>query len=444
MTPTPTATRPASSPERRGPRHDLKDELFDEWVGARRVQHLGSNAGAEPLPFQSWHRFKEAFPPELIKQLIEGAPGEIESCIDPFGGSGTTALAAQFLGVSSTTIEINPFLVDVIRSKVQAYEAEKLGTDLSRVRRSAQMYEPPSDPAELFTDVPPTFIEPGLDDRWIFDREVAEQLAALLAAIAPLPDATHRRFFRTLIGGLLADVSNVIVSGKGRRYRRNWQDRRFAADAVVDLFCERAKDAIGDVYEFADRPKVRAHVLHGDARAMATRRKHDIAIFSPPYPNSFDYTDVYNLELWMLGYLTNSQDNRELRLSTVTSHVQLLRDYTEAPSGSKTLEQILSDLTDIEDELWSRWIPSMVGAYFADLMQVIDRLRTRLRPGAQCCIVVGDSRYGGVLVPTARILGELAATHEWELERSEPVRAMRSSAQQGLTDLSETLLVLSR
>ena len=33
---------------------------------------------------------------------------------------------------------------------------------------------------------------------------------------------------------------------------------------------------------------------------------HDLAVFSPPYPNSFDYTDVYNVELWAMGYLRNS------------------------------------------------------------------------------------------------------------------------------------------
>jgi len=34
----------------------------------------------------------------------------------------------------------------------------------------------------------------------------------------------------------------------------------------------------------------------------------DAAIFSPPYPNSFDYTDVYNLELWVLGYLDDASE----------------------------------------------------------------------------------------------------------------------------------------
>ena len=37
----------------------------------------------------------------------------IFSCIDPFGGSETTALACQFLGAAPTTIELNPYLADL-------------------------------------------------------------------------------------------------------------------------------------------------------------------------------------------------------------------------------------------------------------------------------------------------------------------------------------------
>ena len=52
----------------------------------------------------------------------------------------------------------------------------------------------------------------------------------------------------------------------------------------------------------------------------------DLILFSPPYPNSFDYTDIYNLELWVLGYLASAEDNLTLRRATLRSHVQIKRD----------------------------------------------------------------------------------------------------------------------
>lgn len=418
---------------------DFSTSAFSRWIGERKVPHLGTNSGASPLAFQTWHHFKEAFPPELIRQMFDESEGEIESCFDAFGGSGTTALASQFLGVSSTTIEVNPFLADVIGAKVTRYDSDLLAQDFGALRGRAS--KPELDAAQYFKQLPPTFLEPGVSERWIFDREVADSLAAVLWAIDQIEEEGHQRFFRVLVGGLLADVSNVVINGKGRRYRHDWKGR--GRPSVLGEFSSRAQSAIADVHRFGDRPRVRAKVLLGDARKLHAKTAHDIAVISPPYPNSFDYTDIYNLELWMLGYLNGAEANRSLRAATLASHVQLQREFPESPSGSKTLKKTLKNLEKVKDELWSPWIPSMVGAYFADLIEVLAQIKLSLKPGARCCIVIGDSRYGGVLIPSAKVLSELSIEVGWEFHSSSPVRAMRSSAQQGgTTNLDETLLIL--
>jgi hypothetical protein len=416
---------------------------FERWVGNRQVPHLGSNGGAEPLAFQRWHHFKEAFPPELIKRMIDQEGAEVDSCLDAFGGSGTTALSCQLLGVSSTTIEINPFLVDVIETKVTKYAADDLEAALYPLIKRAKSKR--SDPQKFFDQVPPTFIQPGLNGRWVFDSGVATRLAGLLDAIQEIESDAIRRFYRVMVGGILAEVSNVVINGKGRRYRRNWKERPRDATSVLELFATRAQNAIHDVKNFADRPEVSVKVKLGDARATDPGRHHDLSVFSPPYPNSFDYTDIYNLELWMLGYLNGSEANRKLRKQTLSSHVQLQREFAQPPFGSKELNDTVKSLEDIRDLLWNPWIPEMVGGYFADLMKVLENVRQNLKEKRRCCIVVGDSRYGGVLIPTAKILADLTEPGGWKVHSSEPVRAMRSSAQHGgSADLDETLLILVR
>lgn len=77
---------------------------FDSWTQGREVPSLGTNAGADKLPFQTWHHFKEAFAPELGARAIKESKRTVKRCADPFGGSGTTALACQFLGVAPVTI----------------------------------------------------------------------------------------------------------------------------------------------------------------------------------------------------------------------------------------------------------------------------------------------------------------------------------------------------
>lgn len=417
--------------------------LFEEWTRGRALPSMGTNNGSDAIAFQSWHKFKESFAPELIEYAVRREGGDVKSCLDPFGGSGTTALAAQFLGIASTTVEINPFLIDVIRAKLDALDADALSQDLGAVVGAAS--EEDIDPSAYFKLVPESFIEPGRRLRWIFDRAVAARMAAILVAIDRLRDARHRRFFRVVLSGLMIEVSNVTVNGKGRRYRRNWQERTFDPSGVDRLFSSRSRQAIVDIHQFSARPRVRNYVLHSDARRFRTKRLHDLAIFSPPYPNSFDYTDVYNIELWMLGYLASNEDNRVLRGSTLTSHVQLKRRFAKPPRGARTLDTTLQALELIQGELWSPWIPAMVGAYFADLSAVLVRVHKAMRQGGSCWMVVGDSRYGRVPVPTAGILIELAPQMGWRVESVEPFRSMRSSSQQGgRNELRETLLILRR
>ena len=296
------------------PSHSMTP-LFDEWTINRSLPSLGTNSGAQPLAFQGWHHFKEAFPPELIRRAVTETQSKATGCLDPFGGSGTTALASQLLGLPSTTVEVNPFLADVIRAKVALYDSDALTSSFGRICRRSRRVS--VDAADLFSYTPATFLQPGSTGRWLFDTVVAERLAALLVAIDSEEEESHRRFFRVLLGGSLVDVSNVVVSGKGRRYRRNWQKRHLDRGSVDSIFRARAAKAIADVHRFADRPRVRTSVLCGDAREVTLPCGHSVAVFSPPYPNSFDYTDVYNLELWMLGYLKDANDNRKLRQATL-------------------------------------------------------------------------------------------------------------------------------
>ena len=73
------------------------------------------------------------------------------------------------------------------------------------------------------------------------------------------------------------------------------------------------------------------------------------------------------------------------------------------------------------------------------------KLALGLRPLGRVYIVVGDSRYAGIVVPVARIIAEIAQTTGYAVLAFEPFRSMRSSPQQGgIRELSETLVVLER
>lgn len=417
---------------------------FADWTGNRPVDTLGSNVGSSELPFQNWRRFKEAFAPELVERAIRETVGQVHHIVDPFGGSGTVALTAQFLGVRPTTIEVNPFLADLIKAKLAVYDVDEVakafGAVVDKVWRTRSRSQP------IFRGAPPTFVEPGVKGRYIFSRRVAQQILSYRAAIAEVHAPEIRRLFSVLLGATLVPVSNVTISGKGRRYRGGWEGKEATSETLDSHFQTSVLSALHDIRRFGARQCCEYRVLRGDAREVTSLVEQcDLAVFSPPYPNSFDYTDVYNVELWGLGYLEAREQNTKLRNSTLRSHVQILRDMEGDERATPTLLTTAKRLRAVKDDLWNRHIPEMIIAYFADMRIVLSALRKRLREKGAVYMVVGDSRYAGIDVPVARILSELCPQIGYRIKETEPFRSMRASPQQGgRPELPETLVVLEK
>jgi hypothetical protein len=413
---------------------------FDEWTKSRLPIVIGTNVGSEPLAFQSWRRFKEAFVPELIQRAVtetsEALRRPIRTCLDPCAGSGTTPLACQFLGIQPVAIEVNPFLADLIEAKLTVVDEAMVARRCGELIASTETV----DPLRFYAGAPPTFVEPGVDGRFLFQADIAGRLAALVSGIDRIPERPIVRLLRVLLGAAVMDVCNATVSGKGRRYRSNWKDVRRVVCDLDKAFIQAVEAAVFDIVRYSSRKVLGYDLRRGDARKLVAEVPMvDLAVFSPPYPNSFDYTDVYNIELWALGYLRSRNDNWALRNATIRSHVQIKRNYG-CHRSIPLIEDLISKLRQAP-ELWNRNIPDMIGAYFDDLAILLRGIRSKLPQGGRVYMVVGDSRYAGIDIPVATALSQMAADLGFVMAGAEPFRSMRASPQQGgRPELLETLL----
>jgi hypothetical protein len=417
---------------------------FSAWLkGLVDGAPMSSNIPSHNLPYQRWYRFKEAFSPLMVAESLSCLGFWPSTCLDCFGGSGTTALTCQFLGIESTSIEVNPFLADLIEAKLSKYDHTSLVDDFAGVvkkmsSRSANLR------SIRYESWPATMVEPGIKDRWIFPRETFRRILTIREAIDEVANSANQRLLRVLLGSILVDVSNVVISGKGRRYRSNWQATQKSPRDVSVAFQSAFQSALFDISAHGARACEAYTLLRGDSRVEVDKvGPVDVALFSPPYPNSFDYTDIYNIELWVLGYLKSRANNTELRNSTLRSHVQIHRDMTWEGLDSQTLRKTVDALRKKGDELWDPHLPDMIGAYFADLTQILKSLRGKLNPDGAVLMTVGDSRYSGVLIDVGDILRELATGAGYVCEAVTPIRSMKTSAQQGWqASLSEDLVRL--
>jgi len=228
----------------------MSNASYEDWTQGRELRAVGTNAGSEPIAFQEWCHFKEAFAPELVARAIRESKIPVKSCVDPFGGSGTTALTCQFMGVEPSTIEVNPYLADLIEAKVTTYDSDNLASELGRIMADAEKCIDPEFHA-LSNSTPLTLVEPGVNGRWIFDADIAQRIWAILRSIERCSNKPHQRFFRVLLGGILIGVSNVVVNGKGRRYRSNWAGRKNNPTIVDNAFASAAHRAILDVHRYS-------------------------------------------------------------------------------------------------------------------------------------------------------------------------------------------------
>jgi site-specific DNA-methyltransferase (adenine-specific) len=75
------------------------------------------------------------YPEELPKRLIRMFSFVNETILDPFAGSGTTALAARNNGRNSVGFEINPEFIPIIKEKLEIHQKDLNGTTYDFVKQ---------------------------------------------------------------------------------------------------------------------------------------------------------------------------------------------------------------------------------------------------------------------------------------------------------------------
>ncbi|EGT5656635.1 site-specific DNA-methyltransferase [Citrobacter braakii] len=421
----------------------LHEQDVIDWLSEYRDSApTSSNQGTSNLPFQRWFKFKEAFSPKFVADTLGALPYKVDTCLDPFLGSGTTAVTCRMLGINSIGTEVNPFLADLIEAKLTPINTAQFVELYEKIINNLGIL---NEDRVLTEGMPRTLTEPGVKDRYVFSISAYETIRAILRNSYNLP-LEFGRLLRVLLGSVLVENSNVVINGKGRRYRKNWTNQYKSGSDVIRSLDIAVDKACADITRFSGLPQGQHAILRGDTRGLLPKiKKADAIIFSPPYPNSFDYTDVYNLELWMLDYLKSAHDNKALRNRTFRSHVQSLWNKSDFTARSSTLFETISELERKRALLWNKNIPEMVTYYFDDLYNIFFEFKRILDNGHHAIVAIGDSRYADVHIDVATILQESVADLGFQLVNRGAIRSMRSSSQNGgKLELSEHCLVFEK
>lgn len=371
-----------------------------------------SATDAENYPRHRWYFFKEAFSPAVVEHAIEQSDlGKEAVVVDPFSGSGTTPLTASLRGHQSFGIEVNPFLRFVANTKSCQVGKRKF---LSRVQRATDATKSKRthwlETFSTFSSSSPKSVD---RDKWLFNPAVLRAFGGAWEASETF-SGPEQSLVRLCLIGAAMDVANAVKDGKCLRYRKDWRERDFGRADFREALSLRASQVAEDL-ERAPIATSNASIQLGDCRAKSFDHQFDICVTSPPYLNSFDYTDVYRPELFLGGFVRDMNELRQLRTNTLRSHVQTSwKSPVEDDFGPHYAETI-RELRRRVQGMWDGRLPRMVQAYFEDISLVLLRLRSRAKQESSVHLVVSTSAYVGVEIPVDLIIADVASKCGWFL-----------------------------
>lgn len=396
-------------------------------------------------PYDRWFKLKEGYSSYMVEHLLkEFKARPTDWVLDPFLGSGSTLVGARNARVKGAGFEVNPFLARLSKVKMHGdYDARAL-----RARVDA-LFQAVAERRPIKIRMPALTITEKLF------REQLDTLLRIKQDIWAEPDPHVRDFLALGLGCILERCSYARKDGNGLKYPKSKRplplvptlERQYGL--MVDDVA-RGIPSTDHLIVNADSRRIQAKDILREGGDLATDFLDHarFAIFSPPYANCFDYTEVYKIELWMLDFIKDYPQLRTLRDSSVSSHLNKQYDGKESfPSTLPDLDYVV-DLIPWEDTWGKDKMKAMVLHYFEDLKAVFTRLHGFLGDGGTVVCIVGNSAYGNVPIATDLFLAEYLREIGFGKVAIRAARILGTSSQQqvvlrGNPYLRESLVIAS-
>ncbi len=400
-------------------------------------------------PFHRWYPFVEGYSREFIQSIVEEMDRDNLVCLEPFSGSGTTALELQNCGISCFAFEVNPLMYLIGRVKLENnYDLERFEHWYEYIIRERNRKV-----VKLETEFSTLYQGEG-KIKWNYNTEIGIAVEMLRQVIESISEVIYKELFKVALAAILLDVSNLYRNGKCLSYKKKWKDRTVVEKDVFDKFDEKVMNELKcDIENSMVRTAInnKERLYNQDSRGGSANRVDDssidLVITSPPYLNSRDYTDTYMLELKTLGFTKTSKEIKDLREKTLRSHVQIKWSDTSNISN-ELLKDTLKELEEASKEIekWNDSIIDMVRLYFVDMQNIFNVLYTKMKVNGRIYFNVSNSAYFNVLINTLEICASIAEQEGFSVLEIRDARKLKTSPQQQekVGKLLEGVIVLEK
>lgn len=353
---------------------------------------------------QYTHRIFNRYParsislvPRAIIRSVVADRQRSGSCrvLDPFMGSGTTAVEAALLGCEIYGVELDPFARLIAEVRIRRYSSSDISNLADLSKAIADQWE---------STAPKTELVPRLANvrHWFTDSQF-DDLLRIKSCMYKLTsgDSLSHDFFRIVLADMIRPCSQAerqtLKPYISKKYKKT-------AASVSDAFKKSSEAHLEAVRDLNDEdPSGRSPVINwlgSDASDFSSNRlRLDVAITSPPYTNALDYVRCIKIES---AWVDCGSDESFATLRR--SHIGDPSCRANAPNESviKLTSEIIAKINKV-DPVRARTVLS----YFASMDCNLRCVWNCLRRGGEYHLIVGDSVIREVPVNTHLILAEL-------------------------------------
>jgi hypothetical protein len=354
-----------------------------------------------------WLRLTPAYSLQVVRSLVDQLD-DAGFVLDPFSGTGTTALVCTSLGIPCHAVDINPFLIWLGNLKVTQFlsdtpanlrlAGDKIVSSLTRHGETSERWVPNLHAIEKWWDEP----------------ETLHRLAALYGEIVSSKEAgTVRDLLKVAFCRVMIQSANVSFGHQSMSFKKPngngqlslLQDQSHKRDAFEGSFLKTV-DEIAHSLD-CDEPTAEAAVFRGDSRDLSAalpRSDYRMVVTSPPYPNRMSYIRELRPYMYWLGFLEDGRQAGELDWQAIGGTWGCATSLlgTWKPSKREIPFDGFNELVSAVGEhhtLLGRYVHK----YFEDMMHHISSLKSVLAPRAACHYIVGNSKFYDTLLPVEEI-----------------------------------------
>ena len=409
---------------------------------------------ANQTPVQRWFPYREGYSLKLVNAFIK----ELKikgNTFDPFSGSGTTLLASRIADLNSFGIDVNPISVLVAKVENEQYASKdviQVEVELKKMKdieKSKEIFQTSFDLAEK-----------------VFNQEILQALLQFKQHIKAIQHEKTKMVLFVAWLSIIEDVSNIKKEGNGIKYKNRkrtpngyiniekerWENEKFPDNKfsfVKTNFSNRLEMILSDLKFNYGKCDKKPNIYKGSCLEFDKYFSDEIELtfFSPPYCNCFDYFEIHKIELWLGEFVSEKEEFRKLRNTGFRSNTNSL-NHKLIIYRNEYLENLISLFEP--QKLWNNNIPNVVRGYFDDMYTLLNKLYRQTTKNGYIGIVVGNSAYSGVIIPTDSLIAEIAREIGFKVKSIFVTRHLTTSSQQkqGLEYLKnylrESIVLLER